>query len=158
MDEITALKILPKFEHIKIKTIRNNKREPLAHNRNICWKYSSGSIILFVDSDVEFIQEGFINNIANNFFSDGCDLMAPLIYGAEGEIQSIGLKRIFNIPYIFRFCRNSSIENEVVDMIHGACFAVKKEIFSVVGGFHEVMSPYNFDEMDFTIRAKLKNF
>ncbi len=156
--DIQALKQISKFEHVNVQTIKNEKREPLPYNRNLCWKNSSGNIILFIDSDVEFIQEDFLNLIEINFTSQGCDLIAPLIYGPHEEIQSLGLKRFHNIPYIFRFCRNSSVESDVVDMIHGACFGVKKKVFHDVGGFDEAMSPYNFDEMDFAIRAKLKNF
>ncbi len=43
-------------------------------------------------------------------------------------------------------------------MVHGACFLVKRRVFEIIGGFDEFMKPYNFDEMDFAIRAKLHGF
>lgn len=155
---IQGLKDLQKFKDIKIITIRNSKRESLPHNRNLCYKNSSCELILFVDSDIEFIQDNFFEALINNFSNYKCDLMAPVIYGKLGEIQSIGLKKLFGLPYIFKFRRELGKGNFPVDMIHGACFASRSEVFHLIGGFDEFMMPYNFDEMDFAIRAKINGF
>ena len=157
-NQVEELKKRPEFQDIRIITIRNKQKESLPHNRNLCYESSSYNLILFIDSDVEFIQTDFFKVLVDNFSEHKCDLMAPVIYGKSGEIQSIGLKKLFGLPYIFKFRRELGMDNFPVDMIHGACFVTKNEVFQSIGGFDEFMAPYNFDEMDFAIRSKINGF
>ncbi len=157
-NQIEELKKRPQFQGIRIIIIRNIIKESLPHNRNLCYENSSYDLLLFIDSDVEFIQEDFFKVLVNNFSDRKCDLMAPVIYGKSGEIQSIGLKKLFGLPYIFKFRRELGMGNFPVDMVHGACFVTRKEVFQSIGGFDEFMAPYNFDEMYFAIRSKINGY
>ena len=67
------------------------------------------------------------------------------------------MSKIMKLPYIFRFCYDVG-SNREIDMVHGACFIVRMQVFYTIGGFDEYMEPYNFDEMDFAIRAKKARF
>lgn len=146
------------------------ERRPLPANRNLCVQKSIGDIIVMVDSDVEFIQPEFIDNIISIFVKyKEIAILSPIIIDSKtGLAQSLGLKKLLHIPYIFTFNFPGSNPDELhklinlklfkIDMIHGACFIFRKSIFTDINGFDEYMVPYNFDEMDFAIRAQLHGY
>ncbi|MGC8615397.1 MAG: glycosyltransferase family 2 protein, partial [Thermoprotei archaeon] len=74
-------------------------------------------------------------------------------------MQSAGFIRN-GLKYYFKNCFQGADAKRVppsvypVDMLHGACFAIRREAFERLKGFDERMDPYNFDEMDLAIRAK----
>ncbi|MEM3828763.1 MAG: glycosyltransferase [Conexivisphaerales archaeon] len=145
------------FGNVKLRLVRNKSKMPLPYNRNQIFRMSLSDIVIFVDSDTEFIQNDFIDAVLSNFSNFNVDVMAPIIFDPSGKIQSFGLKKILGLPYIFRFNVTGG-KMEKIDMIHGACFAVRKSVYDTIGGFDEFMNPYNFDEMDFCIRAGMARF
>lgn len=150
--------------------IHLNKRRSLPANRNLCVQKSKGDIIVMIDSDVEFLQPEFIENVVNIFVKNkDVTMLAPIIVDSRtGLVQSLGLRKLLRIPYIFVFnFPGSNLDNLrkfrtldlfKIDMIHGACFIFRKSLFRDIGGFDEYMEPYNFDEMDFAIRANLSGY
>ena len=157
--------VLIEFEslHINKKLIRNDRRESLPYNRNQCIKNATGSIVLFIDSDTEFNQVDFLNVLSKNFWDTKCDIGAPIVLSPDGTIQSVGFVKNHYSPYFIHPIKQIPKEPQSIDMIHGACFAVRRTLFEEIGMLDEFMEPYNFDEMDFVIRALLhrkvlKNF
>ena len=145
------------IENVHVRFIKNLKRMPLSFNRNQVFRTSVSDIIVFIDSDVKFIQKDFFKEVLHIFDEEDVAIAAPVIYDAAGRIQSFGLKRVMKLPYIFDF-NFSVIPKSRINMVHGACFIVKREMLLRIGGFDEYMAPYNFDEMDLVIRAEIAGY
>lgn len=154
---------------IKIKYIHRERSFSLPENRNLAVKNANGNIIVLIDSDVEFIDLNFFDTVKSIFYDNSVFILSPLIIGRrDGLTQSLGLSRLFKMPYIFKFnfpnMKPEYVEkvtkNEIIniDMIHGACFIFRKSLLGKIGYFDEFMEPYNFDEMDFCIRASMNGF
>ncbi|MGC8696476.1 MAG: glycosyltransferase family 2 protein [Conexivisphaera sp.] len=144
----------------RLTVVRRPLRRPLAENRNLGAALSRGELLLFCDSDVVFEQADFLDELVRTFAEYQADILCPLILNSNDDrAQSAGLIR-WGLGYNFRFLFGGTSREEVpplvyrVDMVHGACFAVSREAFRRLGGFDEVMDPYNFDEMDLAIRAR----
>jgi GT2 family glycosyltransferase len=154
---------------IPIIYIKRKREFSLPENRNLAIKNSNGDIIVMIDSDIEFVDKKFFNTIRKIFQNNDVSMLAPLIiFSKTGLTQSLGLENIFKIPYLFKFKfpnmnpkRVEELTNDrliEVQMIHGACFIFRKSLCEQIGCFDEFMEPYNFDEMDFTIRAYMHGF
>ncbi len=155
--------------HIPLTYVYRERRFSLPENRNLVVKKSKGKIIVMIDSDVEFIDKKFFDIIREIFQSDNVSLLSPLIISSETKLtQSLGLTKIFRIPYLFKFnfpqvCPKivKKLTNDrliEIQMLHGACFIFRKSLCQSIGCFDEFMEPYNFDEMDFAIRAYMNKF
>ncbi len=155
-DNLETLNYFKKINGISLMLIRNAMKMPLPYNRNQVFRQCHSDIVVFVDSDVEFIEPDFFEKTLEIMMHAETDIVCPIILSPNGHVQSFGLKKMFKLPYIFKF--NYSLVDQQVDMIHGACFIVRKRLFEQIGGFDEFMKPYNFDEMDFAIRAKMNGF
>lgn len=153
-----AINFFDTIANVKIIKIRNSVRMPLAFNRNQAFRHGTGDILLFIDSDVEFIQEDFLNVGIDNFNRYNCDLCSPVILGHDGNIQSFGVEKIAGLPYILKAVKEIRAKVTEVDMIFGACFLCRRSVMERIGGFDEYMAPFNFEEADFAIRAKLYGY
>jgi GT2 family glycosyltransferase len=155
-------------DKLTINYIHGERRRSLAANRNLCVRKSTADIVVMVDSDTEFVQPVFIENVITIFYSNkDVGVLSPIVVDARtGLVQSLGLRKLLGMPYVFVFNfpnwnpddlrNNRTLDLFKIDMIHGACFIFRKSIFEKIGGFDEYMEPYNFDEMDFAIRASLR--
>jgi len=143
-----------------LKVIRRKGRRPLPDNRNLGAKLSKGDIFLFCDSDIIFADPNFFETLKLDFARYNPDIVCPLILNMDDDrVQSAGVAH-WGPSYVFRMCFHDLDKQNVppmvfsVDMVHGACFAIKREAFGRLVGFDEMMAPFNFEEMDLAIRAK----
>ncbi|MHB1813174.1 MAG: glycosyltransferase family 2 protein [Thermoplasmataceae archaeon] len=160
--------ILTYAKRLNLKIFFRNESHSLAENRNLVVENSTGKIVVLVDSDVEFIDPMFFDTVKRIFSNKEISILSPLIISKNNLTQSLGLAKLFHIPYVFKFNYPNMIPKTVrnltrnklflIDMVHGACFIFRKSMFSEIGGFDEYMHPYNFDEMDFAIRAKINGY
>jgi len=146
--------------NLALMVIKRKERRPLSENRNLGAKLSQGDILLFYDSDLNFEDPNFFKGLAQDFATYSPDIVCPLILDVDSDrVQSAGLNR-WGLDYVFKFQFGGVSKQSVppsifgVDMLHGACFAISRRAFERLGGFDELMAPYNYDEMDLAIRAK----
>jgi len=145
---------------IVLTVVRRRVRRPFPENRNLGARSSRGDILLFCDSDVIFEDTKFFERLVRDFAAYKPDIVCPLILDADDDrVQSAGFVH-YGLGYYFRVPFAGASRREVpplvfrVDMLHGACFAITRNAFDRLGGFDELMAPYNYDEMDLAIRAR----
>lgn len=120
-------------------------------------KYAKGDYLLFLNNDVEFINNYSINNmmLALEKYSAGC-VGARLFY-PTGKIQHAGV--IFRMNKTPRNMRHKRLSRQFLDRdreyqaVTAACMLCKKEDFKKVGGFDERYY-YCFEDVDLCLKLK----
>jgi len=136
-----------KFNHDKVKIIRNNREVGLSASRNIGVKASSGDIICFIDDDA-IAAPDWIKRIQDTI-CNGADIV-----GGIAEPLYLSPPPKWWVADLFGFF--VGIKNK--DII-GTNFAVKKEVFNKIGYFNEDLGRkggilISCEEIEFRERAK----
>ncbi|MDR2699721.1 MAG: glycosyltransferase family 2 protein [Nitrososphaerota archaeon] len=135
----------------KVKFIFNKERTGKSNALNEAVKYSSSQNLLFLDSDILVSKDpDFLKKILTALqHSDVVDVKKQVIKGKSF------LSKMAYYEY-FTFNVSSWIANRFIHScpaINGAAFAIKRETFEKVGGFHKVIA----EDLDIATRAFLNN-
>jgi len=129
--------------------IINKERVGKANALNSTAKLSSGKVLLFLDSDVEITDDpDFLRKIIMEMqFADVLDIKKRV---------SKGKSFLSKMAYYEYFTFNistwlSSRYMKQCPAVNGAAFAIKREMFEKVGGFHKVIA----EDIDLATRAFL---
>jgi cellulose synthase/poly-beta-1,6-N-acetylglucosamine synthase-like glycosyltransferase len=140
---------IKQLENDNVKFIVNKERIGKANALNNTEKLSTGKILLFLDSDVRI--------------SDDHDFLRKIIMETQtADIVDIkkrvekGKSLLSKMAYYEYFTYNVSawLSSRFMHMcpaVNGAAFAIKREIFEKVGGFHRVVG----EDIDLATRAFL---
>ncbi len=96
--------LLNYFKQIKgvhLILIRNVRKMSLAYNRNQIFRNSHSDVVVFLDSDVEFIDRDFLSKSAYVMINSDADIACPIILSPNGTVQSFGLKKIIGLSRMF---------------------------------------------------------
>ena len=144
------------FEKIKqlgneiIKFIVNKERVGKANALNSAVKLSSGKVLLFLDSDVEISDDAdFLKKIIMEMqLADVLDIKKKVAKG-----KSFLSKMAYYEYFTFNISTwLSSRYMHKCPAVNGAAFAIKREIFEKIGGFHKVVA----EDIDIATRAFLE--
>lgn len=145
-----SLKILNEYDG-KVKFVVNNERIGKVNALNEVAKITSGEILLFLDADIEILDD--------EFFLDRIlmEMKEADIVDIKKEVVKDGfLTKMSYYEYIsFNIC--SWLMAKFVKKtpaINGAAFAMKKSVFNELGGFRRVIS----EDLDIAVRAFLNNY
>jgi len=135
----------------KVKFIFNKERTGKANALNEAVKYSTGKALLFLDSDIMISEDSnFLKKIIMKLERfDVVDIKKQVIKGKSF------LSKMAYYEY-FTFNVSSWIANHFMHncpALNGAAFAIKREIFEKIGGFHKVVA----EDIDIATRAFLAN-
>ena len=72
--------IYKNFGNVKLRIVKNKMLMPLPYNRNQIFRMSHSDIVIFLDSDVEFIQKNFIDVVLGNFSNFNVDIMSVTLH------------------------------------------------------------------------------
>jgi len=135
----------------KVRFIFNEERVGKANALNETTKLSSGKVLLFLDSDIEV--------------SDDPDFLKKIVMELEhADILDIKKRVIKDKSFLskmayyeyFTFNISSWIASHFMHKcpaVNGAAFAIKRETFEKVGGFHKVVA----EDIDIATRAFLQD-
>lgn len=135
----------------KVRFIFNKERMGKANALNETVKYSSGKALLFLDSDIIVADDpDFLKKIIMDLQrSDVLDIKKRVIKGKSF------LSKMAYYEY-FTFNVSSWIADHFMHKcpaVNGAAFAIKRETFEKIGGFHKVVA----EDIDIATRAFLAN-
>lgn len=123
---------------------------------------SSGDILVFYNDDVEPIDETWLENLVEYLCIPGVGAVSPKLLLENGKIQYAGM--ITGTPGLVGTAYNGYGGSEIdafltmhryvrnVSVLSGACFAIKKETFRLVGGFDIENTPNGHSDVDFSFR------
>ena len=134
-----------------IKLFINEERRGKANVLNDAAKLSSGKVLLFLDSDVQVSSDpDFLKKIIMEMqMTDVLDIKKEVSKGKSF------LSRMAYYEY-FTFNVSSWLSSKFMNKcpaVNGAAFAIKKEIFEEVGGFHKVVA----EDIDLATRVFLQD-
>ncbi len=135
----------------KVKFIFNKERMGKANALNETVKLSSGKALLFLDSDIQVSDDSdFLKKIVMELqHADILDIKKMVIKGKSF------LSKMAYYEY-FTFNISAWIASHFMHKcpaVNGAAFAIKRETFEKVGGFHKVVA----EDIDIATRAFLGN-
>ncbi len=135
----------------KVKFIFNKQRNGKANALNETFKLSTGKALLFLDSDIMISEDpDFLKKIIMDLQrADVLDIKKRVIKGKSF------LSRMAYYEY-FTFNVSSYIADHFMKKcpaVNGAAFAIRRETFEKIGGFHKVVA----EDIDIATRAFLAN-
>ena len=146
-----------------VKIIPYYKSFNFADKCNIGVLNSTGDYTLILNDDTEIVSDEWIEILCGFLLDTTIAMSGPMLLFENNEIQSAG---IFNNPGPQNYCPNQNLlkpqigrELEVsreVSGLTGACFAIKKSVFTDLGGF-SLEFPNNFNDLDFNFKAVSAN-
>jgi poly-beta-1,6-N-acetyl-D-glucosamine synthase len=152
VDEPTEnfLEKIKKIENGKVKFIINKQRIGKSNAVNNTVKLSSGKVLLFLDSDIQIGgDQDFLKKII-------MEIQTVDILDIKKKVSK-GNSFLGKMTYYEYFTFNvsawlSSHYIHKCPAVNGAAFAIKREIFEKVGGFHKVIA----EDIDLATRAFLQ--
>ncbi len=154
-----------KFQISNFKLIVNEKNLGFAKGCNIGARASSGQYILFLNSDTEILDKGFLSMIEFLKKNPKIVILGGKIHNADNSIQPSAGKfyNLFNLVLVLLgmerigFVRSSPTKVQKVDWVSGACMMVRGDIFRKLAGFDEKLFMY-MEDMEICYRAKKLGF
>lgn len=122
---------------------------------------ASGDILVFLNDDMEITSSSFIESLCAPLQESGIGLTGAFLTYPNGLIQHAGLviqETDFMHAYLGHPSDALGYFNELVldhevSALTAACVAVRREVFSSVGGF-TVALPMNFNDVDFSYKIR----
>lgn len=142
---------IKQFENGSVKFIINKIRVGKANALNNAVKLSSGKVLLFLDSDIEIPNDpDYLRKIVMEMqHADVLDIKKKVAKGKSF------LSRMAYYEY-FTFNISAWLASRYMHKcpaVNGAAFAIKRETFEKVGGFHKVVA----EDIDIATRAFMED-
>jgi N-acetylglucosaminyl-diphospho-decaprenol L-rhamnosyltransferase len=158
---ISGLQVLiPSF-----KFIQNKINLGFGKGCNLGAKSAAGKYLLFLNSDTEILDKGFIG--MTKFLEENLTIgiLGGKIVNSDGSSQSSAGKfyNLLNLLFMllgfekFGFLRSSPVTFKKVDWVSGACMMMGKKLFGKLSGFDEEIFMY-VEDMEICYRAKKLGF
>lgn len=163
-DTVESLKKETK-ESKNIFIIENNENLGFSKGNNLGAKKTRGEYILFLNSDTEVLDDGFLRMI--KFLSENrqIGILGGKLKNFDGSIQKSAGK-FYNLKNVFlmliglerfRLLRESLTRDKKVDWVSGGCMMTRTDLFKKIGGFDENFFMY-LEDMEICFKAKLNGF
>lgn len=157
------LKIKNKISNIKL--IENKENVGFAKGCNIGAKETMGKYILFLNSDTQVEDDGFLKMTEFLEKNPKVGILGGKLYNTDGSAQPSSGK-FYNLQNLIimllgferlGFLRGSPNKIQKVDWVSGACMMVRGDIFEKLAGFDEKFFMY-MEDMEICFRAKKLGF
>lgn len=153
--------------NVNLKLIINEKNLGFARANNIGAKKSEGNYLLFLNSDIEVINDAipklfdFYRSNETKYQFVGAKLLNKDLTSQPSCGPFYSLPVVFGALFLkgdyWGLTRYSPNKTKRVDWVSGACFITKKKYFNRLGGFDENIFMY-MEEIDLFYRAKKLGF
>lgn len=129
---------------------------------------SHGDILIFYNDDIEIFDNSWLINLITPLSIKEVGAVNPLVLNADRKtIQAFGMG--VNLRPLFGSCLgNIQINDEKIfpplewlrnsSIIFGACGAIRKELFHLLGGFDEINTPNCHSDVDISFRLRELNY
>ena len=161
--EIEKLKNSLKIENCKLKIISNDTNYGFSKANNIGFQSATGDIIIFINSDMELIDNSLTEMIKYLNDDQNIGLIGPKFLNPDLTPQAsvfppqtpINAFKEFWLNQKNSYSKYLPYTNEPikVDYISGGCVAIKKDFFKKIGQWNEKYFFY-FEDMDLCRQVK----
>lgn len=163
-DSVSAIAGIP-LKNFSIKLILNKENVGFAKGCNIGAKAAKGKYVLFLNSDTQVLDGGFLSMADFLEKNPKIAILGGKLHNADGSAQRSTGKfySLFNLLIMLLglerlgFLRSSSNRIQKVDWVSGACMMIKKELFDKLFGFDEHFFMY-IEDMELCFRARKLGF
>ena len=148
-----------------LKLIQNKENVGFARGCNIGAKAAKGKYVLFLNSDTEASDGGFLQMVEFLDKNPKVAIVGGKLYNADGSAQPSAGKfyNLFNLAIMLLglerlgLLRSSPNKIQKVDWVSGACMMVRHSIFDKLMGFDEELFMY-MEDMEICFRAQKLGF
>ena len=153
-----------KFSNIPACGWSNTKTSPFNFSRvsNLGARSSDGSILCFLNDDVEVISKDWLEQLVVRASLEGVGAVGSMLYYPSNAIQHAGV--ILGVdgiadhawkhwPRGYAGYFGRAILEQDLTCVTAACMLVRREIFEAVGGFDESL-PIAFNDVDLCIKIR----
>jgi glycosyltransferase involved in cell wall biosynthesis len=164
---VTNSRIIDKFADDLVKEgvrfIKYDKPYNFSDKCNVGAAASTGKSLIFFNDDVRIISTDWIESILEYLAIDGVGIVGPKLLYENGTIQHAGMvtgvRRLVGTAF---HCLNDETgahynfaqSAREVSIICGACLAIKKSNFDLVGGFDAIDFPINHSDIDLCFKLR----
>src|SRR3989344_2261404 len=156
-DSYSVIKKLANKTNLEV--IQSKENVGFAKGCNIGANASSGTYILFLNSDTQVLDRGFLQMVKFLDEHKGVGILGGKLLNPNNTPQQSGGK-FYNLWNLFLmllggdvFIRKAALKIEEIDWVSGACMMIKKELFQKLSGFDEHFFMY-IEDMELCFRAK----
>lgn len=143
-----------------LRLIENKENLGFARGCNIGAKTAKGKYILFLNSDTQVLDKGFLSMTSFLDKNESVAILGGKLENNDGSVQrSCGkFYSLFNLVIMllgferFGFLRSSPGKIQKVDWVSGACMMVRSDVFEKLVGFDEKLFMY-VEDMEICYRA-----
>ncbi len=157
-----------KNEFPEVILIELSKNTGFGYANNVGVKNSKGKYILILNNDTEIIDNSIMHLISVLNHNPEYGIVSPVLYYGDGSPQiSFGrdpgifneffTKYFSNLIFKLRIKFFGNKFEKDVDWISGACFLIRSELYTSIGGFDEEFFLY-FEDADLGKRVREKGF
>lgn len=148
-----------------ISLISSDKNLGFGKGNNLGAKIAKGKSILFLNSDTEIMDRGFLSMADFLENNSQIGILGGKLKNTDGTIQK-SCGRFYNLINLFLmlsgferlgFLRSSPNRIQMVDWVSGACLMIKSSVFKKISGFDENIFMY-VEDMEICYRAKKDGF
>jgi len=162
-DEIEAIDYLASLDgdHSNITVINHNQPFNYSELNNIGVKAASGDFLVFLNNDIEVIDGDWLNELISQAARPDIGVVGALLLFPDDTIQHAGVAVGVGGVAAHSFSGWDPDSNEFAEYNHsrrvsavtGACMAMRREVFTSVGGFDEENLPVDFNDIDLCLRV-----
>jgi len=160
-----SLEAIKKLKINGLKLVESKENLGFSKGCNLGAKSSNGEYLLFLNSDTEIKDQGFIKMLDYIKKNENVGILGGALKNENGTSQSSAGKfyNLFNLFLMLigferlGFLRESPKVIKQVDWVSGACLMIKRKLFEKIGGFENELFMYG-EDMELCYRAKRKKF
>lgn len=141
--------------------------DPLFNFSRVCnlgRSCATGSILCFLNDDVEVITVDWLERLVSRVVLDGVGAVGPMLYYPNNTIQHAGVvlgiggvaaHAFSGIPRGYHGYFGRACTEQDYSCVTGACVVIRREVFDAAGGFDETL-PIAFNDVDLCLKIRRK--
>lgn len=98
--------------------------------------FAAGNILLFLNDDLEVIQDDWISCMLDVFDDLSVGMVGPVVYLPNGSVPGAGARMRLDGSGVIGVSP-LPVENRISQTIGGMCMMIRRDVFDEVGGFDE---------------------
>ncbi|HEY3441090.1 MAG TPA: glycosyltransferase [Paludibaculum sp.] len=121
---------------------------------------ATGAVLVFLNDDVEPVSKDWLARLCGTLGREGVGIVGARLLYPQGSIQHVGLVLGMSdgVGHLGRYLLASSNWPWIdftrdVSAATGACLAIRRVLFTELGGFDEAF-PLNYNDVDLCLRAR----
>jgi len=157
--------LVKKLKIQNLKIIGSKENLGFSNGCNLGAKNASGEFLLFLNSDTQIKDQGFVKMIDYLKKNEKIGILGGKLKNEDGTAQAStgNFYNLFNLFFMLLgiervgFIRKSPNKTKQVDWVSGACLAIRRKVFEKIGGFEKTLFMY-WEDIDLCFKAKKKGY